>query len=229
MLWTLILGAALAAQAPAQAPAQAHEFGGASEPMHLVGASAFSTLGVDAELVELDEMEALEGPPGGVRGRLESSWVTEVPPAPLLLGLVASAGPGLVALSYYVYCCGFGPLLLAGAHSFIGAPVLGVVGGVLLLRAAQGAGLEKPQLAVAALAMSIAGLAASGLGALALEESSGVRGVGLLISGAALPMVAGGVLVAGAVQHGRRAQRAELRIGLALVEQGAQAGLTLRF
>ncbi len=225
MLWTLILGAALAAQAPTQA----YEFGGASEPMHLVGASAFSTLGVDAELVELEEMEALEGPPGGVRGRLESSWVSEVPPAPLLLGLVASAGPGLFALLSNVFWFGFGPLLLAGAHSFIGAPVLGVVGGVLLLRAAQGAGLEKPQLAVAGLAMSIAGLVSSGLGVLALAGGNGPLGVGLLIPGAALPMLAGGVLVAGAVQHGRRAQSAELRFGLALVEQGAQAGLTLRF
>ena len=135
----------------------------------------------------------------------------------------------MFALLSNVFWFGFGPLLLAGAHSFIGAPVLGVVGGVLLLRAAQGAGLEKPQLAVAGLAMSIAGLVSSGLGVLALAGGNGPLGVGLLIPGAALPMLAGGVLVAGAVQHGRRAQSAELRFGLALVEQGAQAGLTLRF
>lgn len=84
-------------------------------------------------------------------------------------------------------------------------------------------------MAVSAVGASAIALAASALGFLVVLDAAGPAAVALGITGAALPCVAGGVLVAGAIQHGRRRHEAELRFGVASLEQGAQAGLTLRF
>lgn len=223
MIWTLILGAALAAQAPA--PSSTDTFGPQPVQTERVGAAAFSTLAEDlATPVSAAAPSMPVSRPASRQG---------IPLQPLLLGLGAMIGvPSVLAWALVAgpYFIGF--VVGALAYSFLAAPALAIIGCASILRKAQRAGEAPPLLAKLGLGLSVAALGASAIGWTMLVTGLGdefVGGVGVVVGGT-LPVVSGGLLVAFALKEwGGPGWIQGMSVGVGPVPGGAGPAIALRF